>query len=351
MHVIRGWLVAVVCLAGHAWAAPTGVRPGDNMPAKMAEARLNGGFPVMAMQVAQSCMDEDADNHACREVFARAAALAGRCDEALDALRVLRTTEQWSYALAVAEGTCHVRGGDTSAAIVAFDEAAWFKPGNDGPPLQRGLVHARLGDVEALDRDLAQAWSNDAELWVIETLQIWRAWIHDDPELDALLHAFHRWREGGADRNLLLHASLVDCYAWMRVGENLRAQEVADLGVRVSRGHNRVLSCRSEAERRGGDAERAAFLLTRPWQTAKKAPILDAVLARALVDAGRLDEAEALLQELPDMLDPDVVASWWYLARAQGRDEDAARLAARFAEIAVPSSLSIDDFVPLPETP
>jgi hypothetical protein len=107
-----------------------------------------------------------------------------------------------------------------------------------------------------------------------------------------------------------------------------------------------LVACRGEALRRVGDVIEARYLLSRPWNEGVQAPVRDAVISRVWVDLGDLAEARAALAKVPNQLDPEYVASAWYLARAEGDTETMQRMADRYATLAVPPGRTLDAMVP-----
>lgn len=322
---VTALLVAIglplVALAGRNRPVPL---PGA-VSAQMANAQMRQGMPLMAVNAALACLKDTPDNLECKAVLGRSASMIGNCVSALPALADVRGTASWGMPEALAEGVCRVRDVDLEGALAAFDEATRLKPDTQATWLQRGLVDARLGRVDDLDADLAAAEkTTDYQDWVGQMLGVWRAYLTTD-DVDWVL--WKTARDGGDNlhRNVQLHLALVDCQRWLDLGDPVRADHAARLGIAVTRGHARLLSCRGEAVRREGDPYLADQLVDRPWDKLKETPLLDTVRSRLLVDLGRYDEAEALLDALPDPAEPEALASWWYLSRARGDAAQEAR--------------------------
>lgn len=316
---------------GGAGGSPITLEPGDDPVAKMAEAQLKRGMPLMAAQMADQCLEKRPEAHACREVLGRAAALAGNCTRAFLVLSEVRVSPAWSAQAAVAEGLCHVRTGDLEQALTAFDEAAMLQPAWDEPWLQRGLVNARLGRHADLAVDLATYDDRGGSAANRELLELWQVWALRDGSIDGRLAERRARPAGNSERGLLLHVALLDCYRWLELGDPIEAETAARVGINLSRGHTRLQACRGEATRRSGDPYLAEGLLIRPWDKNRDTPALDAVVVRVFVDEGRLEEAQERLASLPDKLDPDALLSQAYLARATGNE---AALAAAKKELA-----------------
>jgi len=73
----------------------------------------------------------------------------------------------------------------------------------------------------------------------------------------------------------------------------------------------------------------------------------DAVQVRMLVDRGQLVEARTLLADYALELDEEVVASRWYLARAEGDAAGLEREAAAYALARTSPLRTLDQYVPI----
>ncbi|MCB9665195.1 MAG: hypothetical protein H6732_13880 [Alphaproteobacteria bacterium] len=297
--------------------------------------RLRGGMPMLAAEAARRCLRLRPNDVRCVDVLGRATAATGNCDEALPALRTLRALGRWDTGAAIAEGVCRVRVGDLDGARVAFEEGTLLDDQDPDPWMQRGLVDARLGDVDGLDEAIEAVAERGGERWKLDLLVLWRTSLDPGGAVDGLLwrYAVDPPRTGGAAAGLAIHVGLLACERGLEVGDPVQALVDSERGLAASRGHLRLRACRAEATRRIGDAGAALRQSARPWDDWRTTAVLDAVQIRALVDVDRADEARAALREVEHPELPDLLVSAWYVARARGdraaMDRAETQLAAR----------------------
>ncbi len=294
------------------------IREGDDPAARFAEMHLMRGMPLQAVTAARKCLEAKPNSLQCRDVLGRAAAQAGNCGPALDALAIVRGTAEWSARSAMAEGLCRVKSGELEYARAVFDEAWMLNPNLLDVWTQRGLINARLRDFEQLDDDIWRLVDEDPEPWQLDLLELWRDHAADDPGADAIIASYAYRGTTRSERGMQVHIALVACERWIAVSDPHMALAVSNLGAEMSRGHVRLSACRAEATRLDGDPVLASAIVERPWNVRNDTPLLDAVNVRAYVDMGRLEEAAAIQAELPDAYEPSAVLSAWYLARALG---------------------------------
>lgn len=337
-------LVPVLALAG------PGGRPGADRRAAAAEAELLRGAALEAMAIARKCFEESPGAMACRDVFVRAGAVAGRCAPVVPEALLLRHTRWATRAVLSAEASCRQRIGDAPGADVAFSEAIDLDPSDPAPWFQRALMHVRLGWAAELAEDRRHLAVVDTDGWRQDVVDAWVALESGDPNVDGLIHRFvsshHCTRPGPCDapRDAKLQVAIVACQRALDVGDPTAAEAFARDELAITRGHARLVACRVEALRRLSRPEEALRLATRPGEDARDQPLVDAVVARVLVDLGRLDEAQALLATAPDPLDPEVMLSRWYVA-TRTDDPHAATLASWASRLTPSAAFRIERLV------
>jgi predicted Zn-dependent protease len=180
----------------------------------------------------------------------------------------------------------------------------------------------------------------DESLYVAAALALRRG---DPTEFD-IVDALWR-REGRSDEEM----NRLRARSWLDVGDPVQAyEELRRGGSKLKRGaDSRVLM--AETLRRLGliaDAERS---LANKLMGSIDGADADAVKARMLVDQGRLGEARELLSGYTMEMGEDVVASRWYLARAEGNTAEMEREAAVFGEVRNSPSRALEQYIPLPD--
>ncbi len=327
------------------------IRAGDDPAARFAEMQLLRGMPLQAVTAARKCLDANPSSLQCRDVLGRAAAQAGNCGPALEALAIVRGTEEWSARSAMAEGLCRVKSGDLEYARVVFDEAWMLNPNLLDVWTQRGLVNARLRDFEELENDIWSLVNEDPEPWQLDLLELWRDHAADDPGADAILASYAYRGTTRDERGIQVHLALVACERWIAVNDPHTALAISNLGAEMSRGHVRLSACRAEATRLDGDPVLASAIVERPWNVRNDTPLLDAVNVRAYVDMGRLEEAATIQASLPDAYEPSAVLSAWYLARAVGDASGMALARARLQGLVADADRALSNLIPAHQVP
>lgn len=350
----RAWRrIRVWCLLGlglSAWAGlpDKGVRlkKGDDLEAKLAEARLTGGRPQMAQEAAKVCLDKRPDALECLSVWARAASASGHCVGVEPAFQRLRVEGPWDAKTALAEGLCLMRLGDFGAAREAFEEASVLREDFAMARFQLGMVAVRDGELDLVRGVIDELLVLEETEWMVLVLEGWLAMEVGGEQVDAMLHdSLARTGEDGT-RNALAQLAVMDCERWMALGDPLKAADVAKLGVKVTFHQVRLVACRAEALRRAGDPVEAFYLLDRPWNKGVAGMARESTLVRVLADLGRLDEAAAALAQIEDRLDPDVIAAEWYLSRRRGEVVRAAELARLYAGVVSAQGASLNAYLP-----
>jgi hypothetical protein len=325
-------LALLLLLPMLASARPRG-RAVTDVDAQQASQLLEQGMPLRAVDVARACLDARPDSLDCKVVLGRAAALAGRCPVALDAIAEVRGTRRWAQMDALSEAACRQRVGDVSGAIAAYDDAVGFGFQDPSIWFQRGLMEARIGDFVGLDADLRHLRDHDLEVWRADTLEAW-SWVErGDPRADSAIALFLRDGADGAEPEQRMQMAILQCERLLDEGDPFSAEASARQDLRISRGQPRLVACRAEAVRRQGRALDASLMVRRSWDAPRSQPIVDAIEVRALEDLRRFDDAKVALDALPDPRELQAVASAWYYESALGHADAADRLAARYTAL------------------
>lgn len=348
-------LLLLLITTGAALAAPrVSIKPGTHPKAALAEAKLQAGQPLLAADAAYQCVQEDPSILSCWGVMARARARLGQCGLVRDVFTKLRPTAEWDGALAMAEGLCGLRRGELSFAFGVLDEALMLRDRDPVPRFERAIAALRshrfeqaLEDMEALHEADPTLGVNapGQEPWMADLIDAW--WqLETAGNIDGAL-ALARDFPGEAGSTTRSQWSLLECRRWLEVGDPFEAELAARTSLSGAVGQTRLIACRLEALRRMRDDSESWIVVTRPWHKLADSVAMDAVKVRMHVDQGELPEAKALLAKLVMDADPDVVASAWYVARAEGDAAAMARYAAEYARWGQPKGRELESYIPV----
>lgn len=336
----RGWTVVARALG--AWSLALGIALAQSPPApraaeKLAESRLMAGQAILAVDIATQCLAADPGDVGCRRVLARANGQVGRCGEALADLSRLRGASVWDGRLAMTEVLCRIRTSDFAGAEAALDEADAFGGVSGTSRFERGLLALRLGDVRTAEAQVASLGDDPDDLLLAELLEAWIAVEEGAPDADARLGLLIS-RKDELGSLALTQLRLLECRRWLALDDPREAAEIPALGVSLAGANPRIAACRAEAYRRGADPFEALAITQRPWLKLSATPALDAVTVRALVDAGRVEEARPVAARL-NRWEADSLAARWYFARATNDEAAAGAAAAAFERVKLSGSL------------
>lgn len=312
----------------------------------LAETKLRSGRYVMAMRTAAQCVKNHPDALDCLAVLLRAKAALGRCEAVVEDFDRVRQSSWWDDGVAAAEGVCRLRLGEIHEALEAYNEAVGFKEHLGMQRYQRSMAALRVGAVDLLEADLSDLPDLDDGEWLAPLLEVTRAYVLGAPEVDGLLAQLRAAPELEDRRLAQIQLAWLDCWRWLDLGMPMEAYRAGEIAFRMAQGNPRLLSCRAEALRRGGDRSGALGALERRSQANADAVATDAIYVRALLDAGRFEEAEEALAGLPRNDDPEVVASRWYHAVATGDEVEAAFWRAVHARLLVPPDHTLASLMP-----
>lgn len=264
----------------------------------------------------------------------------GKCGEALEHLLPYVGRVPFGPDAALATAVCSRRLG-------WLEDALWF----DEFALDLDPLHARALTNYALDLD---AWGDRAgadaavdrlealprnqspALYARAVLAIRRG---DIDEFDFLARDWEAW--GRPEREL----RRLQAQTWLDLGDPLTAFSVLRETRSIHKSYAE-LAIRAEAARRLGDPQLALALLDQHGQRPMEGGAISGQRALILTDLGDLEGARAELAEWEGVVDEDLAAARWYLARAEGREADVARYAAEFLAERVSPLRSLDQWVP-----
>ncbi len=304
------WLLAVIALVATEVAAAA--------PAELAlgHARLSQGRYRLAAAAFQDVVAVQPDNGGARMGLARAWSAVNRCSDALSLLADLRAEGVWTARAAAAEGDCRWVGGDLMGAVAAYEEALWLDDRGAYGWMRLEAALRASGDVDGAIAARGALLTLAAGPLVVLTAETDQAVYEARPEADALLRELDSFSSlGGA---VLARIARLEGRRWLDLGWPEQAEAVLMRALRFDLGDAELAAWHAEATRRTGDPAAAAAALERPAvATQEPTALVIAIRARILVDQGRLGEAAQVLGEVHDH--PELLASRWYLARAEGK--------------------------------
>ncbi|MES2639316.1 MAG: tetratricopeptide repeat protein [Myxococcota bacterium] len=276
---------------------------------------LRQGSPRAAVASFRKQLETSPDSTALHIGLGKALARMGRCEEALDHLWPYVGTLPFGADAAISASTCSSRMGLLDDAIY-FDRIAV----DLDPTSARALTNLALdlstagdeaGAAEALDELLFLWPERDASSYARAVLALRGG---DLDTFDLVVEAWER-NDGPS-----LDLRRLQAQAWLDM-DNPPAAMAALENVRRMRNGQQVRHIRSEALRRMGyTAEAAGFLEDRP-QSVLEGVDSDAVRVRVHSDQRDFAAAHLVLDGYDVIDDPELIASAWYLASAEGRTD------------------------------
>ncbi len=309
----------------------------------VARRLLQQGNNVGAVTAFRRHAEAHPDAPAAHVGLGKALARVGQCEEALDHLAPWEGTTPFGADAALAAAGCASRLGLADEAVRYDLLAVELDPTSARALTNLALDADTAGDTVAR----AQALAGLADLppgtvgpWYADAVMALRA-----GDLDTFDVVAAGWeREHGAGGSL----RTLRARAWLDLGDPVSAYQVLRQ-VPIFRGGSIARLLHGETERRLGHPDAAADLLDMDAEEPFDAADADAVRARVAVDRGDLGGAADWLLGLdPD--DPEVLASRWYLARAQGDAAETERLARAYQGHRPDGLRALDTLVPLVAT-
>ncbi|MBM4393764.1 MAG: hypothetical protein FJ090_21780 [Deltaproteobacteria bacterium] len=265
----------------------------------------------------------------------------GRCEEALEKFWPYTHTRPFKPSAALAASRCAARLGYVDDALY-FDMLALERaPGNlrvlNALAIDLHQAGDHAGADEVIERLLVIDRDKDSSMFAEAAIALREGRIDDFDALCALWE-----REGRASDELLR----LKAYSWLDLDDPVGASEALRAEFKVERGiEARLLA--AEIERRLGNLDNADEEFQRKYRTKLVGFEADVLRSRVRVDQGRLDEARELLAPHADAIDEDVVASRWYLARAEGDAVAMAEMEARWPAARLSPLRELGHLVPI----
>ena len=320
---------------------PGAARPGRPAHVRGGKALLRSGMTRMASQALAEDVAANPTSPEANISLAIARARLGRCDDALDHFLPFTGNPAFGLRAALMASHCSSRLGMDGDAVW-FDLIALDRRPESQTALGALALDAdRLGDTVLRD----VAWEEllvvdprrDQSLFAEAALALRHGDLDTFDAVDAL------WtREGRPPEEM----ARLRARSWMDLDDPAVALTVLTSTHKVRKGAEaRILI--GECERRLGMPAATLEDFAKKAMGKLAGSEVDAVSARALVDTGALAEAAALLESYPPRGDDEIVASRWYLARAQGDAAAEAEYAAQYAQLALSPLRTLDQLIPV----
>ena len=251
-----------------------------------------------------------------------------RCDEARDDLLPKRHTRVANREVLEGLAACFLRVGDYSEAVEWQQERILLNPPKVGAFARLGSYQLAAGDREGAKRSLARAVEMDPMDASVFALRLQFAIGKGQVVETELL--FDEWDRAG-DKRTLLNWYLRSQYA-MDLGDLDLAMESSTSCVQMNFQYSPIRVLRSELFRRLGLLEQARSAVDTIASKSLVVVGIEAIQIRIDADLGLYQEAHKRLQALQeiDPIRPDVLASAWYLAQAEGDVSSAQRYRQRY---------------------
>lgn len=309
------------------------------------EGLLAKGRPRMAAQRFSEVLQQRPDDADVRLARARAWADLGWCDKAIPEFEATRATDAWNADGALALSDCYADWWRRDDAMEVLEEALVLT--DDGPGTRTRLAWEALmaGDRVTFDAQLEALMDDDPDSTASLLLLGAAAWADGDTvamtwHLDALR----------ALQPKVPKADLLEAWSWLELGEPAAAVDLLTGPARlVRRRLPEVSAWMMESNRRLGDERIVRNMLDQRTKEEEYPPARLALRLRARADldgvASVRREAAALVAAWP--MEPEAVATAWYVATLDGDAAAAQHLAERYALLVPPGRMPLQRLLPL----
>ena len=316
----------------------------------VAQGQMSKGRYRLAAAEFRKVLEQRPNYHKAKSGLAQALVAQGKCDEAMMWLGDIPKDKYiWNFETATAEGLCLYRLGDDSGAMAAMEEALILGGGREANSwFQLAIVMMQSGDYQGSQMVLERLSRLGQSEGLVLMGYAWLAYLSSSDDLLFFLHQLENGLEDPGAGRVAVQYYLINGRRWLDVGDYDKAIQSFENGLRKSFTHVRTVCWKAEALRRNGEAHDAGYMLKRIEPTVAS-QLKTTIEVRILVDLGRLEEAAKLLASHANPLDAEVLASRWYLARAQGDGERVERYASWWNEAWGGGNRSLEQLIPIYE--
>ena len=309
----------------------------------MGNSMLRSGNNAAAAVSFRKAIKHDPTQVAAHVGLGKALARDGKCEDALVELLPYVDTVPFGTDAALLTSTCAHRLGFLEDAVYYDRVAIEIDPENarawSNLALDLDEANDAVGVAEALEelnglgRD-----GRDASMYARAVLAIREG---DIDEFDILAQLWKRERRSKEELRRLT------AQTWLDMNDPLAALATIEAVHKLNRSYQEMW-LRAEAARRAGDAEQALLYIDRHGKRPLQGSAAEAVRIRARVDTGDIAGAQEVLAAYDDIVDDEIVASAWYVARATGDAPGMERAAREYAEVQVSPLRTLESLVPIP---
>jgi len=318
--------------------------PATASTAPAADGMLAQGRHRLAIKLYGRALERNPDDAGLRLGRARAQAQIGWCAEATPVLLELQDSDDFDLRAALDLGRCLADELRYDEALAVLEDAGHYADSGSDIAVERAWVAMLAGDaalVEHLANDAEAASPASPATWLLQAEHAWL--VGDFPAMNAALDALN------AEQPRAWRADLLRAWEALDVGDTAEATAWLRGPSRVNRMQLPLVgSWLAEANRRLGQPELGRKILE--GQAGEHNPGAARLALRLRLDAdlGDLAAARAALAPLlvAHPLDPQVLATAWYLAVRAGDADEAAALAARYDRVLPPGRAPLHHLLP-----
>lgn len=325
------------------WVGVLFALPKDNL-----SRLLKTGSPEAQALAWERELADHPDDIGAQVGLGKALAKQGRCRAALEWLGPNTYTIPFGRDAALAAARCSIKEGFIEDALY-YDQIALQEAPADVSALTLTAIHRdRYHDPVGRDAALSELMvagkkGGDASLYAQALIALRRG------DIDAFDICRTLWkRSGWGDRDL----KWLEAQAWLDLDDPWSAQQTLEgspVGLFGGRG------VAAEAMRRMGYASETISKLEDTHFQSAEGSAIDAILIRAYTDIGDTQTAQRLIAPYLSASDPDfqqisdedILASQWYLARAQGNTRIAQHAALRWESVVESPLRRLEYLIPI----
>jgi len=354
---MRSLLVLLLVAAGPSLGEPRPV--GERRGGKIPTAALDVDRPPvqgvvnlqkrkyrMAISIFKQALAVRPDAYGTQTYLGQAYASLHRCDEALPLLTPNVHRKAFTADTALLVARCFDTVGNVGEALYWADQAELLEPQRADIQAGVGWYHYINGEPDGsamLERSLELGPTDPATLATAGLVGLY------DGDIDVVESAIVELRAVPGRR--LATVFFLEGLLELDLGNATKAELLFGRSFWRDKGYIPTIVYMGEAARRQGNFDECIYVLDNfgaPGPEIREARTRS-IRARAQVDRGDLIAARALVDAalVEDALDPEVVASAWYLARAEGDEAAVAMWAERYALLNSSRLRTLEQLIPL----
>lgn len=299
-------LVALLCIAAE---------PNRDIAVAMGEAYAERGQWRLSAQQYRQVLEKNPKHKKATLGLGLALARISKCAESVTLLEGLRGYRYWNAKAAAAVGGCHLQMGEYDQALRVLDEAVVHAPRSAEAWMLLARTRAALGDREGVEDAVVGLLLAPGGIEVQAVLEAEMSLKFGRSDLDGWL------AQGQREQVLPAVLALHDARRWMDIGDPTTADHLLLEHMKSSMTNAPMAFWRAEALRRQGLTASAYGVFQRGvFRSSLDDPLTSVLRSRVLVDLGELELARDMLEQHPNPHETAVLASMWYLTRAEGGD-------------------------------